>query len=95
MNRTLAVKLSPNEVTRVALLATMEQYTACFNAAAEFGWEGKTDNGVALHHGTYYPLRERFPQLPAELVCSSRVKATEALKFVRARIRKGMNFGQA
>src|SRR5262249_35334238 len=33
-----------------------------------------------LHNRTYYPLRAQYPNLPAQLVCSSRVKATEALK---------------
>src|SRR5207248_2178227 len=37
-------------------------------------------NGVELHKQTYYPLRARFPDLPAQLVCAARVKATEAVK---------------
>src|SRR5262249_17993672 len=35
-------------------------------------------NGVELHDRTYYPLRAQYPDLPAQLICSSRVKATEA-----------------
>jgi hypothetical protein len=38
------------------------------------------DEFVELHNRTYYPLRAQYPNLPAQLVCSSRVKATEALK---------------
>jgi IS605 OrfB family transposase len=33
-----------------------------------------------LHKRTYYPLRAQFPDLPAQLVCAARVKATEAVK---------------
>jgi putative transposase len=33
-----------------------------------------------LHKRTYYPLRAEYPDLPAQLVCAARVKATEAVK---------------
>jgi putative transposase len=35
--------------------------------------------GVELHKRTYYDLRTQFPDLPAQLVCAARVKATEAV----------------
>jgi IS605 OrfB family transposase len=35
---------------------------------------------VELHKHTYYPLRAQYPDLPAQLVCAARVKATEAVK---------------
>src|SRR5207245_8907236 len=40
----------------------------------------KCSNGVELHKETYYDLRKQFPDLPAQLVCAARVKATEAVK---------------
>lgn len=58
----------------------MQQYTACFNTVAVYGWERGEKNGVELHKATYYPLREDYPQLPAQLVISARAKATEAVK---------------
>lgn len=58
----------------------MQQYTACFNTVAAYGWEKGEKNSVALHKATYYPLRENYPQLPAQLVISARAKATEAVK---------------
>jgi putative transposase len=62
------------------LVETIQQYTACFNQVAVYGWEHGERNGVQLHKATYYPLRANFPQLPAQSVISSRVKATEAVK---------------
>ena len=59
---------------------TMAQYTGCFNAVCAEGFPAQISNGVVLHNRTYYPLRAQYPNLPAQLVCSSRVKATEALK---------------
>lgn len=58
----------------------MQQYTACFNTVAAYGWERSEKNGVELHKATYYPLRADYPQLPAQLVISARAKATEAVK---------------
>ena len=37
-------------------------------------------NGVDPHHVTYSALRAQYPNLPHQLACSSRVKATEAVK---------------
>ncbi len=62
------------------LLETVRQYTDCFNAVAAYGWERREKNGIELHKATYYPLRESYPQLPAQLVVSARSKATEAIK---------------
>jgi IS605 OrfB family transposase len=62
------------------LLETMQQYTACFNTVARYGWENNEKNGVELHKATYYPLRADHPQVPAQLVISARARATEAVK---------------
>ncbi len=45
-------------------------------------------NGVELHHETYAAERAAT-LLPSQLVCSARVKATEAIASCRARARKG------
>ncbi len=58
----------------------MQEHTACFNAVARQGFETGCSNGVELHKATYYPLRAAYPDLPAQLVCAARVKATEAVK---------------
>ncbi len=71
----------------------MQQVAECFNHVSSIGYSTNNVNGVDLHHETYYPLRERFPQLPSQLVCSARVKATEALKAARTNKRKGRKTG--
>src|SRR5215831_3160185 len=80
MNRTIIVQLNPTPQQAHTLKATLEQHTACFNAVTHEGWTSGCRNGVELHKRTYYPLRAEFPDLPAQLVCAARVKATEAVK---------------
>lgn len=58
----------------------MQEHTACFNTVAREGFETGCSNGVELHKRTYYDLRHQYPDLPAQLVCAARVKATEAVK---------------
>ncbi|HZU70189.1 MAG TPA: transposase [Ktedonobacteraceae bacterium] len=80
MNRTIIVQLNPTPEQAQSLKATLEHYSACFNAVAQEGFSTACSNGVELHKRTYYPLRAQFPDLPAQLVCSARLKATEAIK---------------
>src|SRR6266699_728127 len=80
MDRTITVQLNPTPGQARIFKATLEQHTACFNAVAREGWTSACSNGVELHKRTYYPLRAEFPDLPAQLVCAARVKATEAVK---------------
>ncbi len=80
MDRTIVVQLNPTSEQIAILDRTMQEHTACFNAVAREGFETGCSNGVELHKRTYYPLRAEYPDLPAQLVCASRVKATEAVK---------------
>ena len=80
MDRTITVQLNPTPEQARILKATLEQHTACFNAVAHEGFTTTCSNGVELHKRTYYPLRTQYPDLPAQLVCAARVKATEAVK---------------
>jgi putative transposase len=66
------------------LKRTLDEHTACFNEVAHLGFETKNRNGVELHKATYYDLRSRYPDLPAQLVIAARVKATEAVKSALA-----------
>jgi IS605 OrfB family transposase len=75
------------------LLETIRQYTECFNAVTTYGWKHGEKNGVELHKATYYPLRESHQHLPAQLVISARVKATEAIKSAFTwKIKREMEF---
>jgi len=80
MDRTIVVQLHPTREQAAFLARTLEEHTACFNAVARLGFETRCSNGVDLHKETYYALRKQYPDLPAQLVCAARVKATEAVK---------------
>ena len=80
MQRTIRFPLLPTPEQESVLFETMQQYTACFNMVAAYGWENDEKNSVELHKATYYPLRADYPQLPAQLVISARAKAAEAIR---------------
>ncbi len=80
MDRTIVVPLNPLPAQARLLQRTLHEHTACFNAVARLGFETKCSNGVELHKQTYDDLRAHYPDLPAQLVCAARVKATEAVK---------------
>src|SRR6266567_1797222 len=80
MDRTIVLHLYPTPEQERILKSTLEQYTACYNAVAQEGFTTECSNGVELHKRIYYPWRAAYPDLPAQLVCSARVKATESVK---------------
>ncbi len=80
MDRTLVVQLNPTPEQAHILARTLQAHTECFNVVARTGFESGCSNGLELHKQTYYPLRAKSPELPAQLVCAARVKATEAVK---------------
>src|SRR5436305_14850671 len=80
MDRTIIVQLKPTKEQAALLQRTLDEHTACFNAVAHEGFQSNCRNGVELHKRTYYLLRAQYPDLPAQLVCAARVKATEAVK---------------
>ncbi len=94
MHRTVKLLLQPTPEQRQALSKTLEQFTACFNHVSKTGWTTQEKNGVKLHHATYYPLKEQFPQLVSDLHIQARMKATEALKSAFTRQRQGRKTGQ-
>jgi len=89
MQRTLKIVLMPTPEQAEALLETLRQSTECFNAVCEYGWKKGEKNGVDLHKATYYPLKAAHPKMPCQLLCSARVKATEALKSAFTLRKKG------
>jgi putative transposase len=80
MDRTIVAQLNLTPEQYQVLKRTIEEHTACFNAVADFGFTSKCSNGVDLHKATYYELRTKYSDLPAQLICAARVKATEAVK---------------
>ncbi len=93
MKATLKLRLHICREAEGILLETLRQSTSCFNAVTAHGWASAERNGTRLHHATYKGLREDYPALPSQLHCAARVKATEALKSVDERLKKGRNVG--
>ena len=84
MKLTRSVKLEldiPIEIVK----PTVEAYTKAFNFVCQTGWNDSDSNGVSLHNKTYTNTRG---YLPSQLAVSARMKATEAIKAVKARIKK-------
>ena len=76
--RTVKLKLS---IPVESIKPTLDAYTKAFNFVCQVGWNDSDSNGVSLHHKTYSLLKE---YLPSQLVVSARMKATEAIKAVKA-----------
>jgi IS605 OrfB family transposase len=89
VNATLKLQLHIDDTERDALLETLTQSTACFNAVCLEGWKTGERNSIRLHHATYYGLRSTYPDLPAQLHCAARVKAAESLKSADAIFKTG------
>lgn len=92
VTQTVRLKLGADAETGERLAETVRQYAKAFNAVAETGWKSKTTNGVNLHRQTYRSLRDEL-DLPSQLVISARMKASEALKSVRERAKRGRKVG--
>ncbi|MBU4266679.1 MAG: transposase [Candidatus Altiarchaeales archaeon] len=81
---TIKIKLPVNDV----LLETIRQYSNSAKYVVDVGYNtpvGKSK--IKLHNATYREVRKQLPQLPAQLVISSRDKAYEILNSVRMRKR--------
>ena len=80
----LVIDCSPEEFQ-----STIKHYTDAYNLVCNTGFKSKDEictNGVTLHHKVYEECRKN---LPSQLAISARMKATESLKSVKARIKKG------
>lgn len=80
--RTIKIKLN---VPIETIKPTIEAYTKAVNFVCRTGWADSDSNGVSLHNKTYSSTREF---LPSQLAVSARMKATEAIKAAKARIKK-------
>lgn len=94
MHRTIKLLLTPTPEQHQALSETLRQFTECFNSVCAVGWDSEEKNGVKLHHATYYPLKEQYPQLVSDLHIQARMKATEAVKSAFTRQKQGRKVGQ-
>ena len=76
----LCLKENPN-----IFQPTIDAYTKAFNDTCQIGWNDKDFNGVSLHHKVY---KNTIKYLPSQLAISARMKATEALKSVKKKLKK-------
>lgn len=84
MKLTRVIKLKLNIPIEI-IKPTVEAYTKAFNSVCQVGWNDNDSNGVSLHNKTYSDTRE---YLPSQLAVSARMKATEAIKAVKTRLKK-------
>jgi IS605 OrfB family transposase len=83
-------KLKITQEEQQILLETLKQYKTAINLPLTYGHEHHISNGAELHKATYFTLREQT-QLPSQLVCSARCKATEALKSIKSKTKGKFN----
>ena len=82
LTRTIKLKLDiPIEIVK----PTIKAYTKAFNFVCKIGWDNSDSNGVSLHNKSYLETRK---YLPSQLAVSARMKATEAIKAVKTRLKK-------
>lgn len=93
MHRTIKLKLDTTPAQKQALLNTLAGFTHAFNFVCEYAWLNSEKNSTALHKATYYPLKARL-NLPSQLICAARVKATEAIKSALALKKAGRKASQ-
>ena len=82
LTRTIKLKL---DIPIETIKPTIKAYTKAFNFVCQTGWNDSDSNGVSLHNKTYLKTRE---YLPSQLAVSARMKATEAIKSVKTRLKK-------
>ncbi len=76
MQRTITLHLPADR----SLVKTIEAVNVITNDIMALGFHAKVINMIKLHHLTYYPTRERYPEIPSSLVCAARDTASEMLK---------------
>jgi len=79
MMQTLMVKLNPSKEQHAALLNTMEKFNDACNFVADYAFQHRMANKIALGKVIYYPIRERFG-LSAQMTIRAIAKTVEAYK---------------
>jgi hypothetical protein len=78
---TLKIKLETTEQAALSLSETQKAYLVALIHTSGVAFEKKVFNSVALHHITYWDVRE-LTKLPANLVCSARNLVAEAIRIM-------------
>ncbi len=85
MKRTVALKLLPTPAQSEKLDALSVVFAQACAVVVPFAQEHRCWNRVALHHLSYYPLRERFPEVGSQMACNAIHRVASAYKTLRAK----------
>ena len=80
VDRTIKLKLDMSAESKETLRQTMVLSNQVFNEIAKYGFENHSCSKIFIHHATYYPIREKYPELPCAILQGVRDVACEALK---------------
>lgn len=84
MKRTVSLKLLTSPEQSEALFSLAEAYSGACNAMTPTVQAHRCWNRVALHHLTYYSIREAFPLLGSQMVCQAIHRVADAYKTMKA-----------
>ena len=85
LQRTAKIRL---HIHPEALRDSVNAYTKAFNHVCRYGWDNNVTSSMSLQKATYAHCRGQLG-LPAQLACSVAVKAAEAIKSAKARLKAG------
>ncbi len=83
VKRTIAIKLTLSEIERQAFERLEAQFSAACNYVGQLAFRAKERNRVKLHHLAYYSVREKFPELGAQMACNAIAKTAQALRALK------------
>ena len=83
MKRTVVIKLNFSESQSQAFRELQEKFSAACNYIGQIAFENQERNRVKLHHLAYYLVREKFPELGAQMACNAIAKVSQALRVLK------------
>lgn len=83
MKRTISLKLDLSEEQKKSLLETQIAFLTSCNEIVPFAVENRCWNRVALHHISYYKVRESIPALGSQMVCNAIKKVCFSYKVLK------------
>jgi putative transposase len=89
MKRTISLKLAVDATQKAALLETQLLFAEGCNAVAAFAQANRCWNSYALHHLSYYSVRQALPELGSQMVCNARRKVCGSYKSKARKLKKG------
>ncbi len=83
--RTISLKLLATKEQNVALKLLATLFSKACNSIVPISQEHRCWNRVALHHLSYYGIRQQFPELGSQMVCNAVQAVADACKALKAR----------